>query len=420
MPRKKIDKNQVGVSGLNHSYGRVTEEFIPKLRGRAGRKVYRQMADNDPDIGAFLSIYKAMSLSAPVEVVPAEQDKGLEVVDFVESCMEDMNHSFQDFRSETMEMLVYGFSLFEVVHKRRKGDKTKYPDGKIGWAKFAPRAAETIDRWTFDVDGEISSAIQYDPTTAQEILLPMNRCVLFRTSSSKNNPEGRSILRNAYRPWYHKVQVEDLRGITMERDATGVAQLEMPIELMEENGAKSALRSQMEELVQQLSNGYRHGLVMPAEEEFSPSDGINIKTGWKLSIHPSPGKRMVDFNETVKLLRNQTMSSVAAQFMLLGQGETGSNALAMTQEESLRMSIDYLHSMWCGVMNRQVLPKLMKLNGFMDPAKWPTFSIAPLKRSLSADYLAYIKELTAAGYLVPDENISHSLKKMLMLPVDKV
>ena len=30
------------------------------------------------------------------------------------------------------------------------------------------------------------------------------QALLFRTKSRKDNPEGRSILRNAYRPWYFK------------------------------------------------------------------------------------------------------------------------------------------------------------------------------------------------------------------------
>ena len=45
---------EIGSSGLRRSGGYINEEFLPSLQGIKGFKVYREMSDNDPTIGAML------------------------------------------------------------------------------------------------------------------------------------------------------------------------------------------------------------------------------------------------------------------------------------------------------------------------------------------------------------------------------
>ena len=45
---------ELGSSGLRRSGGTINEEFLANLQGVKGFKVYREMRDNDPVIGAML------------------------------------------------------------------------------------------------------------------------------------------------------------------------------------------------------------------------------------------------------------------------------------------------------------------------------------------------------------------------------
>jgi hypothetical protein len=47
--------DELGSTGLKRSgmRGSVYEEFLPQLSGERWRKVYREMADNDPVVGAI-------------------------------------------------------------------------------------------------------------------------------------------------------------------------------------------------------------------------------------------------------------------------------------------------------------------------------------------------------------------------------
>ena len=76
--------------------------------------------------------------------------------EFVESILEDMEHTLDDHIAEALSFLSYGFSWFEVVYKRREGlgqnpkKKSKHSDGRMGVRKLACRSPWTIDR--FDVE----------------------------------------------------------------------------------------------------------------------------------------------------------------------------------------------------------------------------------------------------------------------------
>jgi hypothetical protein len=113
---------EVGRSGLKRSGGYVQDEFLPQLRGRNAVKVYREMAENSPVLGAW--IYTATQLLSQIEwrVEPAsDKPADRQNAEFVEQAMDDMEHSFGDFVSEACSMLTYGWSVHEIVFKRRLG-----------------------------------------------------------------------------------------------------------------------------------------------------------------------------------------------------------------------------------------------------------------------------------------------------------
>ena len=55
---EKIDDYNVldvlGVTGLNRQGGLINEEWLKQLEGTKGVKIYTEMKDNDPVIGAIL------------------------------------------------------------------------------------------------------------------------------------------------------------------------------------------------------------------------------------------------------------------------------------------------------------------------------------------------------------------------------
>lgn len=131
-------------------------------------------------------------------------------VDFVNSCMHDMQSSWTDTISEILSFLTYGWSAHEIVYKRRMGRNknprlnSKHDDGLIGWRKLPIRGQDTLYQWEYDSDDELLGMTQNPAPSYKLITIPIDKLLLFRTESHKDSPEGRSILRNAYRSWAFK------------------------------------------------------------------------------------------------------------------------------------------------------------------------------------------------------------------------
>src|SRR6266576_4593637 len=65
---------ELGRTGLTQYYGRVVEEILPELQYERGRRVLREMSDNDPTIGALLTAITMLVRSVEWRVESDEDD----------------------------------------------------------------------------------------------------------------------------------------------------------------------------------------------------------------------------------------------------------------------------------------------------------------------------------------------------------
>src|SRR5262249_18474544 len=151
----------------------VREEWLPELVGRQGAAKYREMIDNSPIVGALMYAITASMRKVEWRTVPInDSPKAQEAADFVDSLREDMSHSWEDLIVENLSMLPYGYAPHEIVYKRRNGKKpgngpdgrplpgSDYDDGKIGWRRIPLRGQDTILKWFFDPNGQVTGMTQ--------------------------------------------------------------------------------------------------------------------------------------------------------------------------------------------------------------------------------------------------------------------
>ena len=232
------DFMEVGSSGLQQNGGMIRDDFLRQMQGKQGYANLREMADNDPVVGAVLSAVELIirSVEWTVDAADANNQQATDAAEFVSSCLNDMNMSWPDTLSTICTYLTYGFSLHEIVYKRRNGftndpkTRSKYNDNRIGWRKLPIRSQDTIQRWDLDETGGIKGAYQMDPYAPKKGLtyLPMEKCLLFRTTVKANNPQGRSILRNAFVSWYYKRRIQEIEAIGIERELAGLPDMQVP------------------------------------------------------------------------------------------------------------------------------------------------------------------------------------------------
>jgi hypothetical protein len=417
----KLDLGVQGFSGLKQYGGVIDEEFLPRLKGQYGIKTYREMKDNSSTIGAVLYIIKALVRQVEWRVEPASpEQEALDQAQFLEECMDDMSLTWEDFISEVLSFLPYGWSYFETVYKLRRGDNTRdaslrsgYEDGKIGWRKIALRAQDTLERWEFDEDGGLRGMHQLSESTGQTAFIPIEKALLFRTEVTKNNPEGRSIMRNAVIDWHYLKRISNIEAIGIERDMTGLLTMEVPLEILATNASSEArqLRAAIEKMLAELKRDEREYAVVPSE-----TDPEGKSTGYKLKLLTTGGSRQINTNETKLYYKISILQSMVAQFIQLGMSNVGSFALASSQTDLFATALGSFLQIISSTFNRFAVARLMTLNG-VPRELWPEVVYGDIESPALAEIAAYLTALAAAGKLPEDEVLDRKLLEIAGLPI---
>jgi hypothetical protein len=360
---------ELGVTGLKRSTGYIDEEFLPALKGRKGVHIFREMGDNDPITGSLLFSITQLIKGVDFEVVPG--GKGPEhtkAAKLVETALEDMTQPFNDTLGEMMSFLQYGWAWHEVVYKRRGGPwqkdarmRSKYDDGLIGWRKMPIRAQETLLRWVFDESGDVKAMVQLGPPDYTTRVLPLSRSLLFRWGHHKGNPEGRSILRTSYRPWYYKKRLEEFESVGVERDLAGLPMVTVPSDYL--RAGKDTKQGQMVEAMKKMVRSVRRneqeGVIFPAAFDRDTKQPL-----FKFELMSSGGARQHDTNELIQRYEQRQLMTVLADWIMVGHTQTGTYNLHVDKTGIFRDALDATATSIADVFNRHAIPKLFAMNGW--------------------------------------------------------
>lgn len=430
-----------GLPGLQVWSGRIFDEVLPELQQDRGRRVYREMSEQDPIIGGTLLGIELLARQVKWTIKPADVDDeeplvvgangqpkkttSQEVADFIDGCLTDMNPSWGSTLSEILSMLVYGWSWLELIYKRREGlqpgNTTKsslYDDGKIGWSGWHIRSQETLFRWHYenpDDTGELVAMEQWAPPTYQFMKIPRWKSLHFMTKSRKQNPEGQSILRNAYRSWYMKKNIEVIEAIGVERDLAGLPVLWAPQELFtaQATAEQLALRETLQKIVTSIKRDEQEGILMPMAFD---EEGKNPL--FKLELLSTGGDRQFDTNAIINRYDERIAMSMMADFLLMGHQAVGSFALSATKTNLFSTSLSAILDVVTAEVNSMAIPQLVLLNGW-DLKYCPSLIHGRIEAADLAKVGEFLRQLNAAGMpIFPNRALEVYLLGLAGLPSD--
>lgn len=408
------DSKEIGRVGQRRYGGIFYEEFLSELRGRKGAEVFTEMSNNDETIGAILFAIEMLVRQASWNVEPGGSTaKDREAAEFVKSCMDDMQQTWIDTISEILSFLTYGWSFHEIVYKRRMGrtkdnrTSSKYDDGLIGWMKLPIRSQETLYQWEYDDQDNLIGMTQMPPPDFGLITIPMNKAMLFRTRSRKDNPEGRSILRTAYRSWYFKRRIQEIEGIGIERDLAGLPVITTPegMDIWDKDDEDmNAIRAGLEAMVKNIRRDSTEGLVLPF--------------GYTFELTSTGGSRQFDTNSIIARYDTKISQTVLADFIQLGHESVGSFALSSDKTNLFSMAICAFLDIICQTFNSQGIPALIDINGdhFAGVTDYPRLTHGDIEDVDLATMATYIKDMTSIGVIIPDESLEDYVRQLGRLP----
>lgn len=409
---------EIGVTGLKHDQGVIREEWVRALDGPNGNRVFEEM-QLDPIVGAMLwAIYTELR-RVGYTIEPAEETpEAEEAADFIDGCLEDMSSPFEDVIAEALTMLPFGWAYHEIVYKVRRGhvpgrpgQSSQFKDGKLGWRKLPIRAQETLRRWEMDDEGGIAGMVQIIDA-APDVTIPVEKALLFRPESHKNNPQGRSVLRSAYPAWYLRRRLQEFEAIGIERDLVGIPKIGVPAEWLAE-GATSAMTAAVDayrRIGEQARQDEQACLIWPRSLDGNGNELITFE------LLASPGAKQTDIGPVVQRYNTEILMTLMADVILVGHNTTGTFALATQKYRAFERSLEAFMRSIAAVFNRHAIPRLLQLND-MAPDLAPKLCFADIEDQ-DLDVLGkFLTALYGAGVpLFPNQELEAWLFRSAGMP----
>lgn len=406
--------SEIGGSGLDRWGMDIFEEFLPNLRGAKAIKTYKEMSSNDAVITSILLASRQLIRGVTWSVEPASTSKAdMEAAQFLESCMNDMSTTWSDLIDEITTYFEYGWAYHEIVYKRRMGPgkdptkRSKYNDGRIGWRKIPGRSQSSWEGWVFDDQDDGSIKGMYQATSKGKAFIPIEKALLFRTTSARGNPEGKSFLRGAYRSWYFKKHIEEIEGIGIERDLAGLPVVKVPegVDIWDtSNEYNRKAKTAAESLVRSVRRDKNEGIVLPY--------------GWEFDLISSSGSRQFDTNATINRYDQRIAITLLADIVMLGADKVGSFALAEVKKGLLAAALDAQVAGSADVFNRHAVPRLFALNAFPGITDYPKLKASPVIVPDLKTLASYITALSGSDMpLFPNINLENHLRGLANLPL---
>lgn len=424
---RKASFSEMGVSGGAWDGGRPYErDFLPKLRGTQGIRKYREMKENDPIVGAILSAMDMMLRDVDWRIEAAnDTPQGLADKEFLHGVLfEDMSSTFDEFTTECISFLPYGFSFFEVVYKRRVGPnqtsgarRSIYSDNRIGIRKLSQRPQWSLERWEIASDGQVAAFVQSTPMSGQ-VRIPIERGLLFRTQPDNQNPSGMSILRNAYTSYQYASHITNIEAIAIERELNGVPVGRIPAEYLSPNATASqqAVASKLKQILRDVKFNEQGYVLLPSDTYVDESGKITDIKLMDFELITSKGTRAIDTGAAIVRHQQDMARTVLADFVLLGQNDRGSFALSQSKTDLFLRALEGHVQTIASTINRHLVPKLWRLNGLNVETmpKLVAGQVAPVDLKELAFFL---RNISGAGIdLGTDPDLVKRLRELANLP----
>lgn len=432
---------EYGRSGWRYQLpGWPIRDFLPELSGRNLWTVLAEMGDNDAFCGASLNAYSMFIRRAEWTVQAASKNpEDVEAAEFLESCMADMGHSWKTMIAAAAKAVPqFGFAPFEIIYKIRQGENeddprygSEHDDGLIGWSNLAFRSPDTVLHWNYDPQDvtRLRGLTQLAAPDWRQVFIPIEKLLLLRSEPGKDSPEGRSILRSAYRAWRTKKIMEDFRNIIIERGGAGIPWASVPQNIanapillasdptnlgyIEANASYQSIA----ETLKNIALDTQQYVITPQMFDKETHNEL-IKISF---LQPAMGADIVaHVTAAIETEARSILIASMTEFLMLGTGASGGGSLALSRDktDNFTLAVTACLDAFESSINDQVVKRLFRLNPrFEDLDELPRIVHDPVVPLSTGDVATIISLFEKAGWSLGDQStIRDTILQAIGLP----
>jgi hypothetical protein len=311
-----------------------------------------------------------------------------------------MRGSFDDLLREACLAVYYGFRIPEILWEER--------EGALAIEHIASRNPKLVERWLYDERGRLVGFVYngskptgaglteqgFSGSQSARVAVPLEKTVHFVYDQENENPQGLGLWRSMYPHWYMSDATARIMAIGIERSLLGVPYAEQG------EGADANQQNAMLGILSRLRAAEDAAAVIPQ--------------GWKLGWFESQRSPM----DALQFVQHQDarIAQVAlAQYLLLGQGKAGTQALA-TELVKVFQDAEEATAGWIEATLQQQLVKRWCLYCYGEGVRPPLLRHRRIgARSLDA-LAAVLQQLTTGGWAHPTVEDEEYLRDLMELP----
>lgn len=393
----KTQIKPIGNSGTQIFGGYFSEEYLHELKGRNGAKIWDEMRRSEAQIAMLMN-----AVINPIKAanwdIEAYDESNPDYVNHADLCKREIFEriDWNTLKNEMLTMIPFGFSLFEIVHQ------VNFDDAKFGTYNglkcVSFRSQKTIENWQLEPQtGTLLGVNQYTYSDlGGNQFIPGDFLLVFTLSKEGDNYEGISALRPMLGAYRRKDLYLKLAAIGIEKYAVGT-----PIGTVPKGKERTKEFADFERTLQNYTSHESAYLIIPE--------------GWTIAIQ----KDEFDASKIKELLlfeNTEFANALVANFLALGMnGGGGAYALGSNLGEFFTTGIQSYADLACDVLNRKLVPDLVKLN-YGPQAGYPKLKCTGISDKAGKELAETIKFLSDSRALDPDMPLKEWLRKMYKMP----
>lgn len=426
VPRLKLA--ETGITGLRHSNKQILEEANRAFQYPQFIKIVNEMK-TDATIAANLLAYRTLigrvewSVEPPIGATDVQKSRA----EFISSCMQDMEHSWSSFITEITSYLEYGFSIQEKVFRRRlKANGSRFNDGLVGWKKLAPRSQGTISAWNFSEDGRELLSIDQDLSGItnssrflianngnSKITIPRSKFMLFTCDSTRENPEGRSLLKGAYVAYKKLNLLQDQMMIGVARDLGGLPKFGIHPKYLSPDASPEdkAVADSFRTIGENLTTGAQGSVVMPLM--YDPESKQPIFT---MELLESKGGKAYDVPAICKQLQDDIAAAMSCSILRLTGNSPDNYSVGTGKTNLMALHLAYRLKEMADVINNDLIPQTFALNGWTD-TEFPKITFGDFDRPAMEEFSKMLQRVASVGLVEFDRPVANLVREYIGVPV---
>lgn len=424
IPVLRIEKGRTSYNGLKALAGLIEEECNWDLKWPECITTYKAML-KDATIASSLNLMEMQiaKVNWKIKIPEGHEEDLWEKTKFVESCMNDMEHSWTDFIRQATSFNRFGFAPVEkVFRKRSRGTGSRYNDGLYGIKELPLITQDSVAGWEWDATGRRLTGLHqyrnipkgkdnkvYEYTTDTQFIR-REKFMLFRADPVKDSPIGSSPLNNVYMAWRYKTELERQESLGIATDVRGMKVIYLPPQYMSATATEEEKETYeaFQRALALMHSGEQSGIILPRIYDDSG------KPLFEFEVKSITGTATYDVSEVIARYRREIVTGLLTPMMIIGQDGSGSFALAESLENITATIVEARLTEIRDILNHDLIPQLFAINGW-STEHLPYFEFEEVQRTNLNDWSSAIQRIASNGLIKLDADTINTIHSKLGL-----